>query len=98
MRTYKMIVYDISNDRLRTKVAKYLEEKGFSRFQKSAFMGNVPTDVVEEIKNFWAGLDLEDQDHIFMISLQKEQILGAQMAGKPVSLTSLTDPPKTFFY
>ena len=34
-----LVIYDISDDRLRQRVADYLKSKGFTRIQKSAFIG-----------------------------------------------------------
>jgi len=34
-----LVIYDISDDKLRTKVANYLKSKGLKRVQRSAFAG-----------------------------------------------------------
>ena len=43
------VVYDISDDRTRTKVAKRCLDFGLYRVQKSVFLGDVPPNRVEEI-------------------------------------------------
>jgi len=37
-----LVIYDISDDALRLKVADYLKSKGLVRIQKSAFIGRAP--------------------------------------------------------
>ncbi|MEM1546759.1 MAG: CRISPR-associated endonuclease Cas2 [Candidatus Methanomethylicia archaeon] len=39
MELITLVIYDITDDDLRTKVAKYLRQKGLKRIQKSAFAG-----------------------------------------------------------
>jgi CRISPR-associated protein Cas2 len=43
------VVYDISKDRTRTKIAKRCLDFGLYRIQKSVFLGDVPNNRVEEI-------------------------------------------------
>jgi len=38
-----LVIYDIPDDKLRLKVAKYLKSKGLKRIQKSAFAGPLST-------------------------------------------------------
>ncbi len=42
-----MVVYDITDDRLRERVALTLMEYGFSRMQKSVFIGDVGRNMAE---------------------------------------------------
>lgn len=39
MELITLVIYDIPDDKLRLKVAKYLKSKGLKRVQKSAFAG-----------------------------------------------------------
>lgn len=38
---YTLVIYDITDDKLRMKIAKACEEHGLSRVQKSAFLGRI---------------------------------------------------------
>jgi len=38
---YTLVIYDITDDKLRMKIAKVCEEHGLSRVQKSAFLGKI---------------------------------------------------------
>jgi CRISPR-associated protein Cas2 len=61
------VVYDISKDRTRTKIAKRCLDFGLYRVQKSVFLGDVPGNRVEEIILFSQELlDLEtDAVYVF---------------------------------
>ena len=53
MRTLTLVIYDITDDALRLRVAKFLRFKGLKRIQKSAFIGSLTT---SERSNLVAGL------------------------------------------
>ena len=38
---YTLVIYDITDDKLRLKIARACEEHGLSRVQKSAFLGKI---------------------------------------------------------
>jgi CRISPR-associated protein Cas2 len=44
-----LLIYDIPNDRIRTKVADLCLDYGLDRFQYSAFMGNISRNLQEEL-------------------------------------------------
>ncbi|HEX2914066.1 MAG TPA: CRISPR-associated endonuclease Cas2 [Chloroflexia bacterium] len=44
-----LFVYDISNDRVRTKVAQICQDYGLTRIQYSAFLGNLSPNRQEEL-------------------------------------------------
>ncbi len=46
------VVYDISKDRTRTKIADRCLDFGLQRVQKSVFLGDIPSNRVEEILEF----------------------------------------------
>ncbi len=53
MELYLLVIYDISDDELRLKVADFLKAQGLKRIQKSAFIGYVTPST---IRNIEAGL------------------------------------------
>ncbi|BBD73359.1 CRISPR-associated protein Cas2 [Sulfodiicoccus acidiphilus] len=58
-----LVIYDISDDPLRTKVAAFLKSKGLTRIQYSAFVGKLTSsqlrDVVAGVKLLTRGRDSE---------------------------------------
>jgi len=44
-----LVVYDISDNGVRTKLANYLKSKGFTRIQRSAFIGDPPPTLLKDV-------------------------------------------------
>jgi len=55
-----LVIYDITDDELRNKVASFLKSKGLKRIQKSAFLGELTS---SERVNVEAGLRLLVRKH-----------------------------------
>jgi CRISPR-associated protein Cas2 len=76
------VVYDISNDRTRTKVARRCLDFGLYRVQKSVFLGEVPPNRVEEILLFSRELlDLET-DAVFVFPMCRDDFDKVRIVGK----------------
>jgi CRISPR/Cas system-associated endoribonuclease Cas2 len=58
------VIYDISKDKTRTKVAKRCLNFGLYRVQKSCFLGDLPPNRVQEILDFSQELLDRDQPHL----------------------------------
>jgi len=61
-----LVIYDITNNKQRTKLAKHLHEYGLQRVQKSGFVGELnPNDrmiVVKELRQFITEVKLKVED------------------------------------
>jgi CRISPR-associated protein Cas2 len=61
MELITLVIYDITDDDLRLKVAKYLKQKGLRRIQKSAFAGSLTNaqraDVIAGLSRIIRGRD-----------------------------------------
>jgi CRISPR-associated protein Cas2 len=89
------VVYDISKNRTRTKIAKRCLDFGLYRVQKSVFLGDVPPNRVEEILLFSRELlDLEtDAVYVFPMcrdDFDKVRIVGQEFDRKLVADEILT--------
>lgn len=78
------ILYDISNNKIRTHIAKYLEEKGCFRVQKSVFMAQLNRklylDIVSSITAIQEGYD--NSDSVFFVPVSEDEIRGMKIIGK----------------
>lgn len=54
-----LVIYDVTDDELRGRVASFLKSKGLKRIQKSAFIGELPH---SQIRNLEARLCLMVKD------------------------------------
>jgi len=61
------VIYDISEDRDRTKIAKTCQAYGLQRIQKSVFLGDLPPHCTDEIAEFSRDLIDEDADAVFIL-------------------------------
>ena len=66
------VIYDISKDKRRTKIAKTCEEYGLYRIQKSVFLGNLPPQCTDEIAEFSRELIDEETDAVFILPCCQE--------------------------
>jgi CRISPR-associated endonuclease Cas2 len=82
---YKLVFYDIENDKTRTQLAKKLEEMGLIRLQYSVFIGNGSavywSKVVEKIKQISTRFDAE-KDSCCFLAAEEKQIKTMKIFGK----------------
>lgn len=82
------IFYDIEDNRLRVKLAKYLLEKGCQRVQKSVYLANISKKIYNEI--FQTLQELEEvfssMDSIFMVPIGEYHLAEMRMVGKDVDM------------
>lgn len=61
------VIYDISEDKQRSRIAKACLEYGLYRIQKSVFLGDIPNHCMDEIAEFSRKLIDEDTDAVFIL-------------------------------
>ena len=67
-----LVLYDISNDRIRTKVAKSLIAEGFERIQLSVFLGTVnPKENIKLWNELQKWLSAEPHSKLLLLPLTK---------------------------
>ena len=59
-----LVVYDIANDSLRSKVAEILKDFGLRRIQKSAFIGYLTSEERKDLEKVLSRKSLEESDRI----------------------------------
>jgi CRISPR-associated protein Cas2 len=76
------VIYDISEDKTRTRVAKRCLDFGLYRVQKSVFLGEVPPNRVDEIVQFSLGLIDPATDAVFVFPMCREDFDKVRVAGQ----------------
>jgi CRISPR-associated protein Cas2 len=76
------VVYDIANDRTRTRIARRCLDFGLYRVQKSVFVGNVPPNRVEEILQFSQELLDLQTDAVYVFPMCREDFDRVRMVGQ----------------
>lgn len=83
------IFYDIVNNKLRTKVAKYLLEKGAQRIQKSVYLANISKQIYQEIFDTLVALEqvLDEYDSIMMVPIGEYHLAEMNIVGKDIDMS-----------
>ncbi len=94
------IMYDIENNRVRRYLAKYLEQQGYVRVQKSVFFGNVPrtlhkrvTAVLKEVN-----AQYDNGDSIMILPVSIDMFNNLHVVGKNLSYELVVEERTTLFF
>jgi CRISPR-associated endonuclease Cas2 len=95
-----LIMYDIENNKVRTRISKYLERKGCIRIQKSIFMANSESKEFNEIHTTLAEVHsyYENQDSIMLVPFNTSDMRSMKIIGKEINILTLVDKPTTLFF
>jgi CRISPR-associated protein Cas2 len=76
------VVYDITKDKTRTKIAKRCLNFGLYRVQKSCYLGDIPANRVEEILLFSQELLDKQTDAVFIFPMCREDFDKVRIVGQ----------------
>jgi len=76
------VVYDITKDRTRTKIADRCLDFGLQRVQKSVFLGEIANNRVEEIIQFSKELLNLDTDAVYVFPMCREDFDKVRIVGQ----------------
>ncbi len=95
-----LIMYDISNDKVRLQIAKYLEKQGCVRIQKSVFMVKTENphfqtihDTLSEVNSYY-----QNEDSIILVPVNATDVRSMKLIGKNVQIEAIVDKPNTLFF
>lgn len=92
------VMYDIENDKARTRVAKYCKQAGLYRVQLSVFLGTVSRNEKDSL-----ALQIEqeidvDKDKVYMFPISKDQMAQIVLLGQAFDKKLVTDQVKAMFF
>ncbi len=92
-----MVIYDISDNKLRDQVAKYLLARGLYRIQYSSFLGVVDRSKIKLLRRTLISLQpvLGPNDSIIMIPLTHQTLQQMLIVGKHIDLGFITGSSHT---
>lgn len=76
------IIYDIVDDRTRTRVAKACKQYGLERVQKSAFLGKLKMNRFDELSEKCLSLMDEETDSIYLFPFCQEDFRKIKVLGR----------------
>ncbi|MFU8844853.1 MAG: CRISPR-associated endonuclease Cas2 [Bacteroidales bacterium] len=94
------IMYDIEDNRIRRYIAKYLEEKGCIRVQKSIFLTESQRQEFNEIHTTLREVQevYENKDSIMMVPVASDQLRAMKMIGQNIDLDLFLGNKNTLFF
>jgi CRISPR-associated protein Cas2 len=82
---YVLVVYDISDNKVRSELANYLKVKGFTRIQRSAFIGRPPPSVLRDVERVLPRYIKSESDVIHLIPLLEYSVKHVKVYGRPLA-------------
>jgi CRISPR-associated endonuclease Cas2 len=89
------VMYDITDNKIRHHVAKYLQRKGCIRMQKSVFLGSGSTKMYKEINDTLRDINTlyHNEDSIMIFPVETDLVHQLSMIGKNVDFKFTVKPP-----
>ncbi len=84
------VIYDISRDKSRKKIADRLLDLGLTRAQYSVFLGTLDNNRIDELALF-AEEQLDETDKLYIIPIQRGDLSAARIIGQSFDEQLVTD-------
>jgi len=91
------VIYDIKNDKKRTRVAKECKNIGLYRVQKSAFLGCLNKNQIDELKLICEDLIDIEKDSIYIFPMCEDDFKKVILLGQAFDKNLVSDEVKSFF-
>lgn len=92
------VMYDIENDRARTRVAKYCKQAGLYRVQLSVFLGSIEADEKDTLQlKIEEEID-EEKDKVYIFPMNKSQLQSSVLLGQAFDKKMITDEVHALFF
>lgn len=76
------VIYDIVEDRKRNKIAKACKNKGLYRVQKSAFLGTLNKNQLDELKIMCDDIIDPDEDSVYIFPMCEDDFKKVKLLGQ----------------
>lgn len=91
------VMYDIKNDRVRSKVAKICLQSGLLRVQYSVFLGKIENTERDSLRLQIEDLVDEENDSVYIFPMNKEELRDTCLIGQAFDKKMVTDEVKSLF-
>lgn len=94
------IMYDITSNKVRTLIAKFLQGKGCTRVQKSIFMADMPSDALQDIAMKLTEIQkmYDNNDSILIVPLSEDYARAMKIIGQEVDIDLILHSKNTLFF
>lgn len=91
------LIYDITNDKTRSKIAKACKNKGLYRVQKSAFLGTLNKNQIDELKIMCEDIINPEEDSVYIFPMCEDDFRRVKLLGLAFDKNLVTDEVKALF-
>lgn len=94
------IMYDISSNKVRGIIAKFLLNRGCTRVQKSIFMASLPSETINDISQKLIDIQrmYDNNDSILVVPLSDDYARAMKIIGQEVNLDLILRDKNTLFF
>jgi CRISPR-associated protein Cas2 len=85
------VIYDIVEDKTRTLVARACKKSGLYRVQKSAFLGNLNKNEIDELSIKSKDLINEEEDSVYIFPMCEDDFKKVKLLGQAFDKSLVTD-------
>ncbi len=90
-------MYDIEDDKVRSKVAKLCKQAGLYRVQYSVFLGTIENNQKDALELQIGELMDVDKDSVYIFPMSKNELRATVLLGKAFDKKMITDEVKALF-
>ena len=91
------VMYDIEDDKVRTKVAKLCKQAGLYRVQFSVFLGSIDANQKDTLELQIREKIDEEKDSVYIFPMSKNELQATVLLGKAFDKKLITDEVKALF-
>jgi len=91
------VLYDIKNDKSRTKVSDACEQSGLQRVQYSVFLGTLDENAKDTLELRIEELINEEHDSVYIFPMSKDELRDTILMGQAFDKKRVTDEIKAMF-
>ncbi|HHH54819.1 MAG TPA: CRISPR-associated endonuclease Cas2 [Bacteroidetes bacterium] len=92
------VMYDIKEDKARTKVAKYCKQAGLYRVQYSVFLGSMNANQKDSLE-LQIELEIDDNvDKVYIFPMSKNELQETVLLGQAFDKNLVSDKVKALFF
>ncbi len=92
------VMYDISKDKTRSKVAKACEQIGLTRVQFSVYLGTIEPNDKDTLEIQVKDLIDEDNDKVYIFPMSKDELKETVLLGQAFDKKFITDEIREMFF
>jgi CRISPR-associated protein Cas2 len=92
------VVYDITKNKARNRVAKLCEQAGLYRVQNSVFLGTIEENEKDELKLMIEEWIEPEEDSVYIFPMSKKALQQTVLMGQAFDKKMVTDEVKQLFF